>query len=97
MVEADKLLGKLVVLALMSYFSWRVLRSGQKLLDDKIGLSVSKQFSQYRLFPSLSICMFPKHVTHKSLFEDIDGNLQRVLDDVLLFFVHKNGTKSMCE
>ena len=97
MMKFHKLLGKLVVLALLSYFSWRVLRSGQKLFDDKIGLSVSKQFSQYRLFPSLSICMNLKDVTHKSLFKDIDGSLQRMLDDVLIFFVHKNGTKSMCE
>ena len=95
MIEFDKLLGKLVVLALLSYFSWRVFWAGQKFFDDKIGLSVSKQFSQYRLFPSLSVCMYVKNVTQESLHKDIDGNLQRLLDNVLIHFVHKNGTKKL--
>ena len=95
MFECDKLLGRLVVLVLLSYFSWRIFQSGQKLFDDKIGLSVSQEFSKYRLFPSLSICMNLKNVTQESLLKDIDGTLQRTLDAVLMDIVHKNGTKSM--
>ena len=95
MFECDKLLGRLVVLALLSYFSWRIFQSGQKLFDDKIGLSVSQEFSKYRLFPSLSICMSLKNVNQTSLLKDIDGTLQRTLDDVLSYVVHRNGTKSV--
>ena len=93
MFECDKLLGRLVVLALLSYFSWRIFQSGQKLFDDKIGLSVSWPFSKYRLFPSLSICMSLKNVNRESLLKDIDGTLQRTLDDVLSYVVHRNGSK----
>ena len=94
MLDFDKLVGRLVALALLSYFSWRVWQSGQKLYENKIGLSVSKQFSQFRLFPSLSICMYMKDITKELLLEDIDGILQRLLDDVLIHLMHKNGTKS---
>ena len=93
MLQLDKLLEKLVILGLLSYFSWRVFQCGQRLFDDKIGLSVSKPFSQFRLFPSLSICMYMKDVDKPSLLEDIDGNLQKLLDEVLIHLVHKNGTK----
>ena len=94
MLKHDELFGKLVVLALLLCFSWRVYECGRKLLDDKIGLSVSKQFSQFRLFPSLSICMYLKNITKQSLLEDIDGNLQGLLDDVLIHLMHLNGTNS---
>ena len=89
------LLEKLVVLVLLSYFSCRVWQSGQKLFDDKIGLSVSEKFSEYRLFPSLSICFFMKNITREFVPENVDGNLQRLLNDVLLHFVHRNGSKKM--
>ena len=62
--------------------------------DEKIGLSVSNPFSQFRLFPSMSICMTLKGVNQKKLLKDINGNLQKVLDDVLIQFVHKNFTHS---
>ena len=86
---------KLVVLVLLSYFSWRVWQSGQKLFDDKIGLSVSEKFSEYRLFPSLSICFSMKNLTREFIPEHVEGNLQKVLNDVLLHFVHRNGSKNM--
>ena len=95
MFQFDKFLGKLVVLLLLLFFSWRVYQCGQKLFDDKIGLSVSKNFSKYRLFPSLSICMILNNVNQTSPLKDIDGTLQRTLDEVLIDIVHKNGTKSM--
>ena len=80
---------------LLLCFSWRVLKSGQNLFNGRVGLGVSKNFSKYRLFPSLSICMSLKNVTQESLLKDIDGTLQRTLDEVLIDIVHKNGTKSM--
>ena len=35
-----------------------------------------------------------KNVTPESLLRDIDGNLQRVLDDVLVYFEHNNVSES---
>ena len=37
--------------------------------------------------------MYMKDVDKPSLLEDIDGNLQKLLDEVLIHLVHKNGTK----
>ena len=91
MLKFNNLLGKLVVLALSSYFTWRVWQSGQKLFDGKIGNSVSKKFSEYRLYPSLSICFFMKNITRESYLEGFDRYyLHRALDDVLIGFAHRN-------
>ena len=95
MIKLKTLLEKFVVLVLLSYFSLRVWQSAQKLSDDKIGLSVSEEFSEYRLFPCLSICLFMKNITREFVPENVDGNLQRLLNDVLLGFVHRNGSKNM--
>ena len=81
------------MLALLSYFSWRVWQSGQKLFDGKIGNSVSKKFSEYRLYPSLSICFFMKNITRESYLNGFDGYLQRALDNVLIGFAHRNGSE----
>ena len=82
--------GKLVAFVLLSLFIWRVVLSGEMLLDKKVASSVSKQYSNWRLFPSLSICFGMKNVYSEELLEDIDHNLKRVLDEVLLSFYHKN-------
>ena len=74
MAGFDKLLGNMVVLTILSYFSWRVFQSAQKLFEKKIGVSVSEEFSQNRLFPSMSICMYLREIANNSLFQDIDGN-----------------------
>ena len=95
MLKFNEVLGKFVVLVLLSYFSWRVWQSGQKLFDDKIGHIVSKKFSEYRLFPSLSICFYMKNRTRESFPADIDGSLQSLLDDVIVDFGHRNGSKKM--
>ena len=68
--------------------------SGKKLLEDKIGSTKSTQYSKWRLFPSFSFCFEMKNVTPESLLRDIDGNLQRVLDDVLVYFEHNNVSES---
>ena len=95
MPKFRKILGGVVLFILLLCFSWRVLKSGEKLSNGRTGLGVSKNFSKYRLFPSLSICMSLKNVTQASLLKDIHGTLQRTLDEVLIDIWHKNGTKSM--
>ena len=93
MPKLRKILAGVVLFILLLCFSWRVLKSGEKLFNGRTGLSVSKNFSKYRLFPSLSICMSLKNVNRESLLKDIDGTLQRTLDDVLSYVVHRNGSK----
>ena len=89
-----RVLDNLVFLALLTYFSLTVYLAGQKILEEKIGLSVSNPFSQYRLFPSMSICMTLRRWNQKNFLKDVDGKLRRrVLDDVLIQFVHKNVTE----
>ena len=91
MLKLEIVLDKLIFLVLLTCFSWTIYLAGQEFFEDKIGLSVSNPFSQYRLFPSMSICMTLK-MDQKQLLKDIDGNLQKVLDDVLIKFIHKNVT-----
>ena len=92
MIKFQTLLDKLIFVVLLTYFSCTVFWAGKKMDEGKIGLSVSNPFSQYRLFPSMSICMTLK-TDQKWLLKNIDGNLQKVLDDVLIKFVHKNVTE----
>ena len=92
MLKFETVLDKLIFLVLLTYFSWTLFDAGKKMNEGKIGLSVSNPFSQFRLFPSMSICITLK-MDQKQLLKDIDGNLQKVLDDVLIKFVHKNVTE----
>ena len=94
MAEIDKHFGRLFTLVLFGLFIWRVALSGQMLLDNKISSSVSKQYSKWRLFPSLSICLGLKNVIHEEILDNIDGNLQRLLDEVVVSFWHKNVSES---
>ena len=94
MPELEKHFGRLVALVLLSLFIWRVVLSGQMLLDNKVAWSVSRQYSKWRLFPSLSICLGMKNVIGEELLEDIDGNLKILLDEVLLSFWHGNYSES---
>ena len=96
MPELKKNIGRVVLLTLVICFSWIVLQSGRKLNEKKIGRSVTEHFSQYRLFPSMSFCMRLENVTQNmgDLMEDMDVNLQRVLDDALISFVHYNKSES---
>ena len=90
----EKHFERLVALVLLSLFIWRVALSGQMLLDKKVASSVSKQYSKWRLFPSLSICLGMNNVYGTELLEDIDGNLKKLLDEVLLSFKHTNISES---
>ena len=90
----EKHFERLVALVLLSLFIWRVALSGQMLLDKKVASSVSKQYSKWRLFPSLSICMGLKNAISVNILDDIDGNLKRLLNEVLVSFKHKNVSDS---
>ena len=94
MVEISKHLGRFLTLILLALFIWRVVLSGEMLLDRKIATSVSKQYSKWRLFPTLTICVVLKNVIKGQIFDDIDGNLQRLLDEAVLFFEHRNVSES---
>ena len=84
--------GNIVFLILLVLFIWRVVESGAKLFSYKTVTSVSKQYSKLRWHPSLSICMGLKNTTWMSLLNDIDGNLLRFKDDVLIDLAHYNGS-----
>ena len=94
MAEIERYFGRLVTLTLLSLFIWRVVLSGQMLLDKKIASSESKQYSNWRLIPSLSFCLALKNVIREELLENIDGNLQRLLDKVVTSFWHRNVSES---
>ena len=87
-----KYVGRIVFLILLVFFLWRVVESGENLFSYDVVTSASKQYSKLRLHPSLSICMGLNNVTAQALLEDIDGTLQRLLDDVLIALVHRNGS-----
>ena len=94
MTMTTNILGKIVILTLISYFLWRVVFAGFKLYEGKIGTTKSKQYTKWRLYPSLSICFYKKNVDSASLMADIDGNLQRVLEEDLIKFEHNNYSES---
>ena len=94
MVDIERHFGRLITLVLLVVFIWRVALSGQMLLDKKIGSTLSKQYSKWRLFPSLSICLRLKNIMRKKLLENIDGHFRRLLNKVVLSFRHRNITES---
>ena len=91
---ATNVFGKIVIFILISYFLWRAIFAGFKLYEGKIGTTKSKQYTKWRLFPSLSICFYKKNVDATSLMADIDGNLQRVLEEDIIKFEHNNYSES---
>ena len=90
----EKHFGRLVALVLLFLFIWRVVLSGQMLLDKKVTSSVSKQYSKWRLFPSLSICVGLNDAIGPELLKDIDGNFKTLLDEVLISLWHPNVLES---
>ena len=90
----EKYFGRLVALVLLSLFIWRVVLSLQLLLDRKIASSESNQYSNWRLIPSLSICVALKNVIKEELLENIDDNLQRVLEEAVISLRHLNISES---
>ena len=102
MSEISRHFERLVTLVLIVLFTWRVALSGKALLDKKIASTVSKQYSKWRLFPSFSICFVLKSADEKisywqrapEILENVEDNLQRILDDVVVDFQHSNQTES---
>ena len=94
MPSLQKHFGRLVTLALLLLFIWRVALSGKMLLDKKISTSVSKIYSKFRLYPSLSICVALKNVIREELLNDINSNLEKLLDEVLISFRHTTVSES---
>ena len=88
----SKYFSMIVFLILLSFFMWRIVESGKKLMSHDTVDSVSKQHSELRLHPSLSVCTGYKNLTWKAMLNDIDGNLQKFKKDVLLSLEHKNGS-----
>ena len=88
MSRLEKYFGRLVALVLLSLFVWRVALSGQMLLEKKVTSSVSKQYSKWRFFPSLSICVGLNNAIREVMLKDIDSNFKTLLDEVLISFWH---------
>ena len=79
-----KFVERLVFLALLAYFSYQVGNAWMKWMDGKIGETVSKEYAEKRLFPSLSFCFRRKDVTLNKAFPDIDSTLKQTKEDVLV-------------
>ena len=94
MADIEKHFGRLITLLLLALFVWRVALSGQMLLDGKIASSVSKQYSKWRLFPSFTICLHLKGVQGTEILNDIDGNLRKLSDEVIISYSHRNVTET---
>ena len=78
-----KVLKRLVFFILLAQFLYTTYNSGKKLMDGKIGVTVSRGYAEYRLFPSISICFLRQGVKEKDAFPDIDSTLKQTQDDVL--------------
>ena len=78
-----KVLERLAFLVLLAYFLYQVGNAGMKWKDAKIGLTVSRGYAEYRLFPSISICFVRQGVKLIDAFPDIDYTLKQTKDDVL--------------
>ena len=79
-----KFVERLVFLALLAYFSYQVGNAWMKWMDGKIGETVSKEYAEKRLFPSLSFCFTRKDVTLNKAFPHIDSTLKQTKEDVLV-------------
>ena len=74
--------------------TYKIAHCGARLLDGKIATSISKQYSKWRLFPSLTICLHLKGVEKTEILNDIDGNLKKLSDDVIISYWHRNVTEA---
>ena len=89
-----KVCGRLVYAILLANFLYRVGLSIQRYFDAKIGTTTSKEYSDWRMMPSVSICFSKNNISFASMFsDDVDHNLQQVRDEVLVDFWHHNLTE----
>ena len=78
-----KVFERLALLVFLAYFSYQVGNAWVKLMDGKIGVTISRGYSENRLFPSISICFVRQGVKLIDAFPDIDYTLKQTKDDVL--------------
>ena len=89
-----KITGRLVYAILLAIFLYRVGFSIERYFEAKIGTTTSREYSDWRLMPSVSVCFSKRNSSFESLFSgDVDRNLQQVKDEVLMRFSHRNFTK----
>ena len=79
-----KILKRLVFFILLAIFLHAINNARKKLMDGKIGVTVSRGYAEYRLFPSISICFVRKGVNREQAFQDIDTTLNETRDNVLI-------------
>ena len=77
-----KFFGRVVSSALIICFLYEMCYSGKKVMDGKIGVTVSRVFAKRRLFPSISVCFERKRGSRESIFPDIDATLNQTQDEV---------------
>ena len=94
MLDIEKQFGRLLTLVLLVLFIWRVALSRQMLLDKVVASSVTKQYSKWRLFPSLTICMDLRSAGKKKPMKNINGKLERLVDRAIISFTHWNVSES---
>ena len=82
-MDMRKVFERLVLLVFLAYFSYQVGNAWVKLMDGKIGVTISRGYAEYRLFPSISICFVRQGVKLIDAFPDIDYTLKQTKDDVL--------------
>ena len=78
-----KFVGRVVSSALVACFLYEIICSGMKVMDGKIGVTVSRVFAKHRLFPSISVCFLRKGVSRDLAFPDIDATLSQTKDEVV--------------
>ena len=89
-----KITGRLVYAILLAIFLYRVGFSIERYFETKIGTTTSREYSDWRLMPSVSVCFSKRNSSFESLFSgDVDRNLQQVKDEVLMRFWHRNFTE----
>ena len=88
-----KINGQLVFGILLVSFLYRVSFSTQRYFDAKIGITISREFSEWRLMPSVSICFAKKNVSMAFMLSNANHNLLQVKNEVLTHFTHTNITE----
>ena len=83
-ISMKNLFKKLVFFLLLALFLYAINNAARKLMDRKIGVTVSRGYSDYRLFPSISICFVMKGVNRDDAFPHIDDTLNHTRYEVLI-------------
>ena len=79
-----KILKNMVFFLLLAQLLYATYKARRKLMDGKIGVTVSRSYSDYRLFPSISICFQRQGVNIDNIFPGVDTALNETRDAVLI-------------